>query len=210
MFLILISLGTWQLERLQWKNKYIDEIKTKISLPAIEINKNNYLNLDNFRYRKIKISGNYLYDKKITIHSKIHNKVVGKHLVVPFKTNFGYILVNRGFVPNNEIDNIEENIDKVEIVGILNFENKKAYFIPNNNIANDDWYYINIDDYRKFSKLNLLNFYLIEENNLIERFPVGSQYNIDIPNDHLQYAFTWFSLAFVLSIFMHFIWKKYD
>ena len=51
MFLILISLGTWQLERLQWKNKYIDEIKTKISLPAIEINKNNYLNLDNFRYR---------------------------------------------------------------------------------------------------------------------------------------------------------------
>ena len=129
---------------------------------------------------------------------------------MPFKTNFGYILVNRGFVPNNEIDNIEENIDKVEIVGILNFENKKAYFIPNNNIANDDWYYINIDDYRKFSKLNLLNFYLIEENNLIERFPVGSQYNIDIPNDHLQYAFTWFSLAFVLSIFMHFIWKKYD
>ena len=70
--------------------------------------------------------------------------------------------------------------------------------------------YVNIEEYKEYSKLNLLDFYLIEENNSLEVIPIGSQYNIDIPNDHLQYAFTWFSLAIVLCVFMHLIWKKYD
>ena len=208
--LILVSLGTWQLERLQWKERYINKIVTQMSLPAIYINSNNILKLDNLRYRKIKISGHYLYDKKITIHSKVYNKIVGKHLVVPFKTNFGYILVNRGFVPNNKKFNIEKNTNRIEISGIINLVNKKSYFTPDNDIQNNNWYYINIQDYKEYSKLNLLDFYIIEENNSFEVIPIGSQYNIDIPNDHLQYAFTWFSLAIVLCVFMHLIWKKYD
>ena len=51
---------------------------------------------------------------------------------------------------------------------------------------------------------------MIEENNPLEHVPIGSQYSLDIPNDHLQYAFTWFSLAFALSIFMHLVWKRHD
>ena len=51
--LILVSLGTWQLERLQWKERYINKIVTQMSLPAIYINSNNILKLDNLRYRKI-------------------------------------------------------------------------------------------------------------------------------------------------------------
>ena len=208
--LILVSLGTWQLERLQWKNKYINEIKKQMSLPVIQINSNNFIKLNNLRHRKINISGNYLYDKKITIHSKVYNKIVGKHLLVPFKTEFGYIIVNRGFVPNNDIINIEENTKIITISGIINFVNKKSYFIPNNDLENNDWYYINIDDLKKYSNLDLFNFYLIEENNPLEHVPIGSQYSLDIPNDHLQYAFTWFSLAFALSIFMHLVWKRHD
>ena len=53
-----------------------------------------------------------------------------------------------------------------------------------------------------------MDFYLIEEDNPKERYPVGSQYNLKVPNDHLQYAITWFSLAIALSIFMHLLWRK--
>ena len=208
--LILLSLGVWQLERLQWKNKYINEIKVNIGLPAIEINKNNYSNFTSFQYRKAKIFGHYLYDKQIYIHSKVHNKVVGIHLIVPFKTSFGTILVNRGFVPKNDINYIKQSFDKKVIIGLLDIPSKKAYFTPTNDIINNDWYYINIKDIEEFTELNLLKYILVEENNLIEKFPIGSQYNINIPNDHLQYAFTWFSLALVLCIFVHIIWRKYD
>ena len=32
-------------------------------------------------------------------------------------------------------------------------------------------------------------------------FPVGGQANTDLPNDHLQYAITWYSLAAALAVF---------
>ena len=208
--IVLISLGTWQLERLQWKNKYINQIRTQISLPPMEINNDNYLELFKYRYRKVFIEGSYIYKNKIYIHSKVHNKILGKHLLVPVKTEFGYLLVNRGFVPINELNNITESSEKIKISGIINYVNKKAYFTPENDILNNDWYYININEISDYTNLNLLNFYLIEENNLAEKYPVGSQYSLNIPNDHLQYAFTWFSLAFALSIFIHIVWRKYD
>ena len=207
--IILLSLGTWQLERLQWKNKYINIIENKMNMPAIEISKDNFMLANDNRYRKVILKGTYLYDKKITLHSKIHNKVVGKHLIVPFKTDYGYLLINRGFITNNVLENLNEVSENINVTGIINIANKKSYFTPNNNIQNNDWYYINIKEVSDFYSIDLLNFYLIEENNPLEIFPVGSQYNINIPNDHLQYAFTWFSLAFALSIFMHLVWRKY-
>ena len=32
----------------------------------------------------------------------------------------------------------------------------------------------------------------------LARFPLGGQTTIDLPNDHLQYAITWFSFAAIL------------
>jgi len=119
-------------------------------------------------------------------------------------------LVNRGFVPKNNKNYIKKSFDKKVIVGLVDIPSKKAYFTPANDIINNDWYYINIKDLEEFTELNLLKYILVEENNSIEKFPIGSQYNINIPNDHLQYAFTWFSLALVLCIFVHIIWRKYD
>ena len=208
--IILLSLGTWQLERLQWKNRYISQIETKISMPAIEINENNSIYLDTYKNRKITIKGSYLYDKKITLHSKVYNKLVGKHLLVPLKTDYGYLLVNRGFITDAGLKNLNEDTEVLNITGMINFSSKKPYFIPNNNLQNNDWYYVNIKEIGEYLSLNLLNYYLIEENNLAEPFPIGSQYNIDIPNDHLQYAVTWFSLALALSVFMHLVWRKYE
>ena len=67
---------------------------------------------------------------------------------------------------------------------------------------------ININEVSNFLSLPLLNFYIVEENNIKEKYPVGSQYNINIPNDHLQYAITWFSLALALCIFINIFWRK--
>ena len=131
-------------------------------------------------------------------------------MLVPLKTDYGYLLVNRGFITDAGLKNLNEDTEVLNITGMINFSSKKPYFIPNNNLQNNDWYYVNIKEIGEYLSLNLLNYYLIEENNLAEPFPIGSQYNIDIPNDHLQYAFTWFSLALALSVFMHLVWRKYE
>ena len=206
--LILVSLGTWQLERLRWKTDNLSSMKESLSLPPLKITGQVIDNIDQYSFRRIQLTGNYLYKDNITIYSKVFNKKVGKHLIVPLETQYGIILVNRGFIPSDF--NIENNIKsgEISINGIVKFQQKINYFTPNNNIIKNEWYYININEVSNFLSLPLLNFYIVEENNIEEKYPVGSQYNINIPNDHLQYAITWFSLALALCIFINIFWRK--
>ena len=208
--IILLSLGTWQLERLRWKSDLLESMKENISLPPVVVNSSIISNIKNYNYRRFKLDGYFLYDKNITIYSKVVGGKVGRHLITPFKTKFGYILINRGFVPENyKIEASEIKQDKnTSINGIVKFQQKINYFTPLNSIIKNQWYYINIEEISTYFKLDLNNFYIIEENNPNERYPLGSQYNINIPNDHLQYAITWFSLALALSIFLHLLWRK--
>lgn len=208
--IILLSLGTWQLERLRWKSHIISNINKQISLSPREINASVINDIKNYNYRRIKLEGTYIYNKNITIYSKVLNGKVGRHLIIPFKTKFGYILINKGFIPKDyNIDvAFAENAKNISINGIVKFQQKINYFTPKNNLITNEWYYINLDEISKFLNIPLLGFYLIEEDNPKERYPVGSQYNLKVPNDHLQYAITWFSLAIALSIFMHLLWRK--
>ena len=206
--LILVSLGTWQLERLRWKTDILSSMKESLSLPPLKITGQVIDNIDQYSFRRIQLTGNYLYKDNITIYSKVFNKKVGKHLIVPLETQYGIILVNRGFIPSDF--NIENNIKsgEISINGIIKFQQKINYFTPNNNVIKNEWYYININEVSNFLSLPLLNFYIVEENNIEEKYPIGSQYNINIANDHLQYAITWFSLALALSIFINLFWRK--
>ena len=206
--LILISLGTWQLERLKWKTIILSSMKTSLSMPSIELSNEIIGNINKYRFRHITLIGSYLNNNYLTIYSKVLNKKVGMHLVVPFKTQYGTILVNRGFIPKGFNINSQMEPEIIQINGIIKFQQKINYFTPKNNISKNQWYYINIDEISNMLSMPLLNFYLIEENNTKEKYPVGSQYNINIPNDHLQYAITWFSLAFALSIFINVFWRK--
>jgi len=208
--IILLSLGTWQLERLRWKSHIISTMNKHISLSPREINASVMNDIKNYNYRRIKLEGTYIYNKNITIYSKVLNGKVGRHLIIPFKTKFGYILINKGFIPKDyNIDvAFAEKAKNISINGIVKFQQNINYFTPKNNLITNEWYYINLDEISKFLNIPLMDFYLIEEDNPKERYPVGSQYNLKVPNDHLQYAITWFSLAIALSIFMHLLWRK--
>ena len=206
--IILVSLGTWQLERLRWKTDILTSMKTSLSLPPLEISNDIIKNINNYSYRQIQLTGSYLYTNHLTIYSKVLNKKVGKHLVIPFKTQYGTILVNRGFIPKDYKIPDSSETEIIKINGIVKFQQSINYFTPQNNIFKNEWYYININEVSEYISVPLLNFYIIEKNNIEEEYPVGSQYNINIPNDHLQYAITWFSLALALSIFMNIFWRK--
>ncbi|PPR17064.1 MAG: hypothetical protein CFH33_00216 [Alphaproteobacteria bacterium MarineAlpha9_Bin3] len=206
--IILVSLGTWQLERLRWKTDILTSMKTSLSLPPIDISNEIIKNINNYSYRQIQLTGSYLYTNPLTIYSKVLNKKVGKHLVIPFKTQYGTILVNRGFIPKDYKIPVSSETEIIKINGMVKFQQSINYFTPQNNIFKNEWYYINIDEVSEYISLPLLNFYIVEENNIEEEYPVGSQYNINIPNDHLQYAITWFSLALALCIFINIFWRK--
>nr|MBC8306916.1 SURF1 family protein [Pelagibacterales bacterium] len=134
--IILLSLGTWQLERLRWKSHIISTINKQISLSPREINASVINDIKNYNYRRIKLEGTYIYNKNITIYSKVLNGKVGRHLIIPFKTKFGYILINKGFIPKDyNIDvAFAENAKNISINGIVKFQQKINYFTPKNNL----------------------------------------------------------------------------
>ena len=137
--LILVSLGTWQLERLRWITDILSSMKESLCLPPLKITGQVIDNIDQYSFRRIQLTGNYLYKNNITIYSKVLNKKVGKHLIVPLETKYGIILVNRGFIPSDF--NIENNIKsgEISINGIVKFQQKINYFTPNNNVIKNEW-----------------------------------------------------------------------
>ena len=85
-FIILLSLGTWQLERLIWKKSLLKQISEQASLPLIDLSYPIIKNIKKYKSRKIKLEGNFLYDSNLTILSRVYKGKVGRHVIVRMKT----------------------------------------------------------------------------------------------------------------------------
>ena len=211
-FIILLSLGTWQLERLIWKQSLLKQISEQMSLPVIDLSYSIIRNIQKYKSRKARLEGNFLYDSSLTILSRVYKGKVGRHVIVPMKTQYGWVLVNTGFIPEkNYTDYLKNGYSSfVRIEGIIHLPDNKSYFTPENNVNKGEWYYLNIDEIKKFVDFPLLEFIVFEgKGNNSGKFPVAGQYRYNnIPNNHFQYALTWFSLAIVLFIIMRIFWNK--
>ncbi len=166
--LVLFLLGTWQLERLVWKNDLIDKVSLYKALPVIDLNSFNSEDLIKINNRRIKTEGKYKYDSSISIYSKVFKGVVGRHLIVPLKTNIGWILVNRGFIPEKNFDKYIKSGESelVNVKGILTKPFSKSYFIPENDLVKGEWYYLDISEVTNILNLPLLNFVIFEDKNI--------------------------------------------
>ena len=82
-------------------------------------------------------------------------------------------------------------------------------FVPDNEPENGFWFTINPEEIFTYIKIKgEKNFYidlLRSDTKLI--LPIAIDGKIDLPNNHLQYAFTWYSLALAL-LFIFFSWHK--
>ena len=100
------------------------------------------------------------------------------------------------------------NINKIENItleGIVKKISKPNPFKPDNNLENNEWYSLKIQDLEKFTGYKLNDYTLVLQNNynpLVETKTVSS----NLPNNHLKYALTWYSVA--LSILLYFLYFR--
>ena len=196
------ALGTWQLVRLQWKNNLINEIGEGLKSPAI-----NYYNKIQKNYQRIIAEGEYDFEKQIYLYSLSEKGEPGYDVITPFKTlDLENILINRGWIKANQKN--ESIINKVEgkkIQGLMFKNVKKNIFKPDNEIEKNIWFSINLEDVNKFTgkKFNEYIFYLEDEK---ISTPKPKKITIDLPNNHLKYAITWYSIS--ISIFLYFLYFR--
>ena len=141
-------LGTWQLYRLQWKQDLINQISEGLNSNPIQYSKNIKKN-----YQRVILSGEYNFKNQIYLYSLNEKGQPGFDVVTPFETkNKDNILINRGWIKKEFKNNFEINTPSKNITGMLRRANRKNVFTPDNDIKENIWFSINLEDVKNIDK----------------------------------------------------------
>ena len=204
---IFCALGTWQLYRLQWKLELISEITFGLDSSPIE-----YSNSIEKNYQRVSAKGKFNFDKQIYLYSLNDNGKPGYDVITPFRTNKNEnVLVNRGWIKKELKNNptINKNIeDEQKIIGLLRKIYKPNIFKPDNDLKNNIWFSINLEDLKVTSGERFNEFVIFLEDNQAKT-PIPKKINIDVPNNHLKYAITWYAISIsIIFYYLYFRRKK--
>ena len=126
--LVLITLGSWQLYRLDWKLNLISEINNSLKNDPVDLSKSNKKN-----YLRITTSGTVDFDKQIYLYNLNDSGKPGFEVINPILIGNENYLINRGWIPFNKKDKAEINVlDTNSLIGTLKTQSKANTFKPNN------------------------------------------------------------------------------
>ncbi len=197
-------LGTWQLYRLQWKQDLINQISEGLKSKPVQYSQNIKIN-----YQKVILVGEYNFRNQIYLYSLNSKGQPGFDVITPFQTvNKENVLVNRGWIKKEFKNNPKINYPTNNITGMLRKANRKNIFTPNNDIKENIWFSINLEDVQKITDKKFSKFIVyLEDKNI--KMPKPKKITIDVPNNHLKYAITWYSISIsVLFYYLYFRKKK--
>ncbi len=209
MTICLLSLGIWQTQRLQWKQGLLAKFEN--TNPSTFIALEQFLRENNdlkaIQFNKVKLRGTFHHDLAFHIIPRTWNGRSGAHLYTPMTLSSSgkTLLVNRGWVPDNSKDiTVQEPSDEVNLLGYLQVPTAPSWVTPDNVADKEQWYYLDLDVLSKrWPELGqaLLPYYVIASPDIDETlYPKPLNPLVMIRNNHLGYAITWFSLAFVLLV----------
>ena len=81
-------------------------------------------------------------------------------------------------------------------------------FKPDNDLKNNVWFSINLEDFKKLTGIQFSKFVIFLENDQV-RIPLPKKISIDVPNNHLKYAITWYAISIsIIFYYLYFRRKK--
>ena len=197
-------LGTWQLHRLQWKQDLINQIDKGLKSPPIKYSRNIKKN-----YQRVQLTGNFNFSSQIFLYSLNEKGKPGFDVITPFvTTNKENVLVNRGWIKKNLKNNLPSISKPNNITGMLRTANRKNLFTPENDLQENVWFYLNLNDVEKFTGTKFSKYIVyLEDKNI--NIPKPKKITIDLPNNHLKYAITWYAISIsIIFYYLYFRQKK--
>ncbi len=207
-FLVLLGLGTWQVQRLFWKEGLIAERHAAVTAPPVDLP----LSLEAARpleYHRVRVTGRLANDRELYLGATSPNGHPGYQVITPLRRADGSsILVNRGFIPQErkapDSRAAGELDGEVTVTGLLRLPpaGKPHWFIPANSPERNYWIYVDVPAMAAAAHVDrVLPFYVdADATPNPGGLPIGGQTPIELPNDHLQYAITWYALAAGLAV----------
>ncbi|MEH3146793.1 MAG: SURF1 family protein [Methylobacterium frigidaeris] len=220
---ILVGLGTWQLQRKAWKEGVINQIiaRSRIEPPLAPPSPASW-DPAGQEFDRVRVTGRLLHDRETLVHGLAPGEVPGRalqgyYVVTPLRRDDDgpLVLVNRGFVPTelkNPRDRAAGQVEGVvTVTGMLRASEARGMFVPAPNPQTGEWFNRDVAGIAAAKGLDPVAPYLIEADATPNPggWPKGGQLRVDLPNNHLQYAFTWFGLALCLvGVFGAFAWRR--
>jgi surfeit locus 1 family protein len=208
---VLVGLGVWQLKRLQWKEGLIAEIETRTKSPPITLADAVAIARQGRdpSYYRVRVEGRFHHAQELYLYA-VADERVGWHVIAPLETvNGDMILVDRGFVPDELKDPSTRASGQVEnvvaVTGIVRSPEVQGLFMPDNEPKANRWFWRDLAGMTRSAfrggTIEVAPFFLeAEKSDVPGGWPEGGQTRLEIPNNHLQYAITWFLLAACLLV----------
>jgi surfeit locus 1 family protein len=197
---ILVGLGVWQLQRLQWKLALIAEVSGHMAAPPVSLDGVLKLGADEAQYRRVGLAGRFDNAKEAYVFTTGADGTPVYHVLTPFLTDDGRtLLVDRGYVPKMKLDPATRTPveGKTRLVGVWRVPDVPGAFTPAPDPAHRIWYARDLPGIAAADHVRLAAPSLIEADATPNPggWPKGGQTVVSFRNEHLSYAVTWFGLA---------------
>ena len=188
---VLVGLGIWQVQRLEWKLGVLAAMDARIMaeparLPA-------HPDPEEDIYLAVAASGEIRPGELLVLAGR-RNYGPGFRLVVPFETEGRRILLDRGFLPEALRDRARPTGGGASVVGNLHWPDEiDPLFTPEPD--GRLWFARDVPSMAAELETEPVLIVAREESPApsgIAAWPVDSS---QVPNDHFEYAVTWFSMA---------------
>jgi surfeit locus 1 family protein len=211
--IVLLGLGTWQVQRLHWKEGLIADRTARttaapIALPApgAPLSPVALTDLD---FRHGTATGVFQHEREMYIAARTMEGSVGYQIVTPLQQADGsVVLVNRGWVPEtrkNPAKRAEGQLaGTVTVDGAIRAPGVQHWLQPDNQPVQNIWFWSDLPAMAAHAGIapDKLVPVFLEAGPALNPggLPVGGQTKVNLPNDHLQYAITWYALAAALAV----------
>lgn len=204
-FLVLLGLGTWQLDRLIWKRDLIAWRGAQYAAPVVPLPWVDEA-AEAFEFRRVSVTGTFLHEKEMYLVKPSRRGEAGFHVITPLlRSGEPAVLIDRGWVPPDRRDpgrrRAGQVAGEVTVKGIARKGGRRGWFVPANEPESNLWFWPDLPRMAAFARVSL-------QPVLVEAgpepnpggLPLGGQTRVEFRNDHPAYALTWYGLAAALAV----------
>ena len=201
---VLVSLGVWQTQRLAWKEGVLADIEARIAADPVALPSE--LDPEADRYLPVQVTGSF-GDGALRVLVSQKQVGAGYRVISSFDTGARRILLDRGFIKvAKDIPAAPEG--DVTVVGNVHWPDDRNSSTPENDVEGNTWFARDLE--QMAGALGTEPLMVVARETSFSDVPV-TPLPVDtdnIPNDHLEYAVTWFGLAAIWAVMSgYFLWR---
>jgi surfeit locus 1 family protein len=211
---ILVGLGLWQLDRKTWKENLIAAMTERLARPPADLpprDRWTQLLQEREEFARVGFPAEFLPGQEALVFSagsavRPDVKGAGYWVFAPARLAGGsLVIVNRGYVPLERKDPASRAQGaahgSIDVVGILRWPETRGLFTPADDPKDNVWYLRDIKAIAAAKKwASAAPFYIEQESPVPPGgWPKPGKLHVNLPDNHLQYAITWFGLALALA-----------